>query len=153
MIREGIGRSLDRWRTRDLVYFLRSARTGLIKIGRTSHFRSRYSQLCYEHREQLEVLGVVSEDRWEERALHKLFKSIRAVNEWFKDKPALRAFIAEHATPDLAAADTPRNEILVPIDRHIAHQCKKVAAERNVPLHDYLNGILRSVVDDDYNKL
>lgn len=136
-----------------MVYFLRSRRTGLIKIGRTSYFRSRYSALCFEHKEPLEVLGIVSEDDWAEKQLHTVFKSIRVVNEWFEDSPKLRAFIARHATLDLPEADSPRNEILVPLDRTIAQQCKKVAESRGMTTSCYLDGLLRQAVHDDYKRI
>ena len=103
-----------------MIYFLKSQRTGWIKIGRTSHFRSRYGQLCFEHREPLEILGVVSEDAWEEKGLHRIFKEIRMEKEWFRDDAALRRFIADHATLEFEAIDSPRNEVNVPIDRLIA---------------------------------
>lgn len=136
-----------------MVYFLRSQRTGLIKIGRTSFLRSRRSQLDFQYGEALQLLGVVSEDAWAERQLHKLFKSIHAVNEWFKDEPVLRRFIEQHATLDLAEADTPRNEIMVPIDRHIAQMAKKNAEKRSMSLSRYLDDLLRQAVDDDFKKL
>ena len=136
-----------------MVYFLKSARTGLVKIGRTSHFRSRYGQLCFEHREPLEILGVVSEDDWEEKGLHRIFKEIRVVGEWFRDDSRLRRFIAEHATREFAAIDSPRNEVQVPLDRLIAHQAKKVAESRGIRLSCYLDGLLRQAVDDDYGKI
>ncbi|MDR3582552.1 MAG: GIY-YIG nuclease family protein [Candidatus Pacebacteria bacterium] len=136
-----------------LIYFLRSARTSLIKIGRSSHFRSRYAQLAYEHKENLEILGVVSEDVWEERQLHRIFSEIRVVNEWFENSAVLRDFIAQHATLDLAAVDTPRNEVMVPIDRHIAFQAKKNAENRGIPVHSYLSSLLRQAVDDDFKRI
>jgi hypothetical protein len=133
-----------------VIYFLRSPSKNLVKIGRTNYFRSRYDRLCYEHKEPLEILGVVSEDNFEERALHRLFKAIHHVNEWFRDEPVLRKFIAKHATLDLAAADTPRNDINVPIDRFIVQQAQKNAAQKNVSLGSYLSGLLRKPVDDDF---
>lgn len=132
-----------------MVYFLRSPRTGLIKIGRTSFFRSRYARLCRDYDETLEVMGVVSEDDWEERALHRVFRSIRVVNEWFEDSPGLRRFIAEHATLDHHGIDSPRNETLAPIDRDIARKAKRIAAERGIKLNEYLDSLLRDAVDRD----
>lgn len=140
-------------RAANLIYFLKSHKTGGIKIGRTSYLRSRRSQLDFQYQEPLELLGVVSEDVFEERQLHRIFKEIKVVNEWFQDCPKLRKFIAEHATMDLAAADTPRNEVQVPIDRNIAHMAKKIAAQRAIPLSGYLDQILRQAVDDDFKKL
>lgn len=136
-----------------MVYFLRSGRTSLIKIGRTSYFRSRYAQLCFEHKEPLEILGIVSEDDWAEKQLHTIFKSIRVVNEWFEDGPKLRAFIAQHASKDVPEVDSPRNHVMVPLDRNIAHQCKKVATTRGIAVACYLDGLLRQAVDDDYRRL
>jgi hypothetical protein len=109
--------------------------------------------LNFQYRTVLEILGVVSEDVFEERKLHRIFSQIRQVNEWFRDEPVLRRFIAEHATMDLAAADTPRNEVMVPIDRHIAHMAKKNAARQEIPLSRYLDQLLRQAVDDDFRKL
>lgn len=136
-----------------MIYFLRSGRTGRIKIGRTSHFQSRYARLCFEHKEVLEILGIVSEDDWAEKQLHTIFKSIRVVNEWFEDCSKLRAFIARHASTNVPEADSPRNQVMVPLDRYIAHQCKKVAENRGVRLYDYLDGLLRQAVDDDFKRL
>lgn len=136
-----------------MIYFLRSQRTGRIKIGRTSYFRSRYDRLCFEHKEPLEILGVVSEDDWEEKGLHRVFKETRMEGEWFRDEPRLRRFIAEHATLEFEAIDSPRNDAGVPIDRMIAHQAKEVAESRKIRLSDYLSGLLRQAVDDDYEKI
>jgi hypothetical protein len=129
---------------------LRSNRTNLIKIGRTSYFRSRYSDLCAEHSENLEILGVVSEERFAERQLHKHFAKFRVVKEWFADDRAIRKFIADHATLEFEAHDSPRNEVLVPIDRVVAYRAKKNAARRNVQLSGYLSELLRKAVDDEF---
>jgi len=133
-----------------LIYFLRSQRTGLIKIGRTSYFRSRYDQLCFEHREPLEILGVVSEDDWEERGLHRVFKETRVTGEWFRDDARLRRFIADNATLQFESIDSPRNDVNVPIDRAIAYEAKKVAESRKIRLSCYLGGLLRQAVHDDF---
>jgi hypothetical protein len=106
--------------------------------------------LCHEHDESLEILGVVSEERFEEKQLHKHFAKFRVVKEWFADDAALRRFIADHATMEFEAADSPRNEVLVPIDRLIAHRAKKNAARRGVRLSGYLDDLLRRAVDDDF---
>lgn len=135
------------------VYFLLSRRTNLVKIGRTNYFRSRYRDLCREHDEALEILGVVPEDRFAERDLHRAFAAFRVVGEWFADDRALRAFIAAHATLEFEACDSPRNEILVPLDRTLAHRAKKNAARRNVRLCDYLDELVRKAIDDDFRKL
>lgn len=135
-----------------MIYFLKSHGTGLIKIGRTSYLRSRRAQLDHQYQEKLELLGVVSEDVFAERGLHKVFAKLRVVNEWFADSPSLRRFIAENATLDLPEADSPRNEVLVPIDRVIAAQAKKNAEDRGIPIHGYLNDLLRDAVDKDFKK-
>jgi hypothetical protein len=136
-----------------LIYFLRSRREGLIKIGRTNYFRSRYGQLCFEHKEPLEILGVVSEDDWEEKGLHRIFHSIRVKGEWFQDDARLRRFISDHATLEFEAIDSPRNDVNVPIDRMIAHQARKVAESRKIRLSYYLAGLLRQAVQDDYEEI
>lgn len=135
-----------------MVYFLRSARTGLIKIGRTNYFRSRYSQLCFEHKESLEILGVVSEEQFEEKHLHRHFARFRVVNEWFRDDSAVRRFIADHATLEFEAIDSPRNEVQVPLDRDLAFKAKKNAAGRNLRLCDYLAELTREAIERDFKK-
>jgi hypothetical protein len=133
-----------------LIYFLRSNRTNLVKIGRTSYFRTRYDALCFEHREPLEILGVVSEDDFAEKDLHRHFAKSRVVKEWFADDATLRRFIAEHATLEFEAIDSPKNEIMVPIDRTLVHMAKKNAARRGERLSGYLSGLLRQAVYDDF---
>lgn len=41
----------------------------------------------------------------------------------------------------------------IKIGRMIAHQAKEVAESRKIRLSDYLSGLLRQAVDDDYEKI
>lgn len=136
-----------------MIYFLRNPRTGLIKIGRTSYFASRYGELCHETGGPLELLGTMPEEDWQESGLHFAFRKYRTVGEWFQDHAHLRKFIAKYAQADAPGIDRARCRTMVPVDRTIAMQAKKVAAERMIPLDDYLNGVLRATVDADARKI
>jgi hypothetical protein len=128
-----------------VVYFLRRPSNLLIKIGRSSHFVSRYRQLCREYGEPLEILGIVDEDRFAEADLHRLFKDFRAVNEFFVETKGIRDFIAMYAEPyDPIKHGGRANECFVKVDRNLAHLIKRRAEKEGVKVQELLDRLLSS---------
>ncbi len=84
-----------------MIYFLREPNTGLIKIGKTVHYRTRLSELIDEHGD-LELLGLMPGYTDQERELHQQFAHLNIQDElsgreWFKPEPDLMKFIDRYA--------------------------------------------------------
>lgn len=127
-----------------VVYFLRRPSNLLVKIGRSSHFISRYRNLCREYGEHLEILGIVDEDTFAEADLHRLFKDFRAVNEWFVETKGIRDFIAKHAEPyDPLKHGGKANETFLKVDRETAHRIRMLAEQRGLKPQDFLENLLQ----------
>lgn len=128
-----------------VVYFLRRPSNGLVKIGRSAHFVSRYRALVREYGEPLEILGIVDEDTFAEADLHRLFKDFRAVNEWFVETKGIRDFIAKYAEPyDPAKHGGKANEVFVKVDRQLGHLIKLKAEQEGVKVAELLDRLLSS---------
>ncbi len=83
-----------------MIYFLKRA-DGLIKIGVTTNYYHRYSQLKSEHG-ALILLGWQDGNIATEQDLHKRFADYRVEKEWFKSEYILTQYIAQdtnHAVP------------------------------------------------------
>lgn len=78
-----------------MIYFLKRA-DGLVKIGTTTNFYRRLSQLEKEH-QQLDILGWQAGDKATEKSLHKRFASLRIINEWFYPATDLMNYISHEA--------------------------------------------------------
>lgn len=84
-----------------IIYFVRSERSGLIKIGLTAydHPQYRYKDLCREHGEELTRLGITYGDHKAEAAIHDRFAEMRDHGEWFRAEASLLDFIRDHLEP------------------------------------------------------
>lgn len=128
-----------------VVYFLRRPSNGLIKIGRSAHFRSRYSTLCREYGEPLEILGIVDEDTFAEADLHRLFKDMRCDGEWFVQTKGIRDFIKRYAVPyDPKEHDGSLNNTHLVVDRELGYRIKQKAEREGVPIQELLERLLSS---------
>ncbi len=83
-----------------VIYFI--ACKDFIKIGRCKlrNLFGRKAQLQHTNPVKLKILGVIickSEVDKKERDLHKRFKDLKHPNKWFRKKPELLDYIAEHA--------------------------------------------------------
>ncbi len=97
------------------VYFVRAARSGLIKIGVSNDTGQRLTALQNASGEALSLVGIIVSDRAEalEEHLHNLFSSDRERGEWFRPSDALKAFLACHPLPrDFAWFQHNRNQKL-----------------------------------------
>lgn len=85
--------------SRRSIYFIQGEVTGLIKIGLAIDVRARLKDLQQGSPDRLSILGVMlcHQRGALERELHRRFDDCRAHGEWFEPRPALLAFIAEHA--------------------------------------------------------
>jgi len=77
------------------VYFIRAARTGLVKIGVTVDVAARLRGLRTMSADTLTLLASVPGSQALERELHERFKVARRHGEWFEPTPELLAYVAE----------------------------------------------------------
>lgn len=80
------------------VYFMRSAETGMIKIGVSCHPKSRMKALQSASGATMTMLGVVRGDVRHEHELHKRFAGIRRAGEWFLPEQELLSYIETNAS-------------------------------------------------------
>lgn len=71
------------------LYFIQSGDTGPVKIGRSNDALSRLCALQTSSPVRLQLLGVVSDGGYAENKLHRHFKALRLVGEWFDATPEL----------------------------------------------------------------
>lgn len=76
-----------------LVYFLRDAGSGAIKIGIAREPGRRLTSLQTAHAYKLEILGTCQGGHTLERVLHMEFEADRLMGEWFKPSDRLTARI------------------------------------------------------------
>lgn len=84
---------------KSVVYFVRCADSGLVKIGTTTKMAPRFRAMQAESGGRLRVLGTVAGDKELEAELHARFASGRSHNEWFVPSKALTDYIETHASP------------------------------------------------------
>lgn len=103
-----------------MIYFLRSKKTGLIKIGTTKDYQTRLYQLTAEFG-PLELLGVMDGSYEKEGTLHHRFKKHRRNHvkgtEWFNPVPQLLDFIQQHTHKNVPTA---RRVKVVKVDEDIS---------------------------------
>lgn len=80
-----------------VVYFVREATAGNIKIGVTTNFRQRMADLRQQNTAELEPIGFVNGDAATEGQLHQIFNSSRISGEWFHPTAELMAYIDSRA--------------------------------------------------------
>lgn len=90
-----IKRERERWEQR--VYFFRCLDCKLIKIGFSKDYRKRKVQIERTTEHVLDIVGVMFGDRWTEAQVHGQFARDRVQGEWFRESPALLAYIQDEA--------------------------------------------------------
>lgn len=76
-----------------IIYFVKGARTGLIKIGYATDFPARLKRLQSHSPDRLHLLWCYRSYASHERDLHNQFAEWRAHGEWFRPSPPLLAYI------------------------------------------------------------
>lgn len=113
------------------VYFVQSEDGGPIKIGRASDIEARLSGLRTSRTDTLVLLASQRGGAREEGRLHRRFKHLRTVREWFQPGPELLAHIASIA---LRAAKRPLDKAAVKESvralRLMADQLERLAASQ-----------------------
>jgi len=84
-----------------VVYFIRSAATGAIKIGVTKTLASRLRSLRNGNPSHLTVLATIPGGHDDEKRLHRLFAPSRMVREWFAPDEPLLNFISRLGSASL----------------------------------------------------
>lgn len=79
---------------REVVYYLLRESDGLIKIGTSARFRTRFGELCTEHG-ALRILATHRGDRDCETGMHRRFKKMCVHGEWFRPGKPLLEWIME----------------------------------------------------------
>ena len=83
-----------------MIYFLKHADVGLIKIGTAKRFFKRYTSLTSRYG-ALSLLGLMNGSHKTEYAVHKKFHKLRVRGvlngtEWFADEPEIHQFVSEN---------------------------------------------------------
>lgn len=118
-----------------VVYFLYNPATKLIKIGTTTNYYARLSELQGQQESRLELLGLLEGDIVIEAAIHLRFAIIRVPRkryggqlEWFYDTPELREYIAQ--TAHLSPPSRPGRRVAVPKQPMVNLRLDTEVAER-----------------------
>jgi hypothetical protein len=131
-----------------MIYFLRHPETQAIKIGQTSDYYTRLSQLIREHGD-LELLGVMEGNRETETSLHRWFAEFRAHampgREWFRAVPELLEYIQENTHLNLPSKGVRRSVSMKP---KMASRIP-VSHEMHTFLTEFKNGLGRGVTFDE----
>jgi hypothetical protein len=132
-----------------VIYFIQGASGGPIKIGTTIRLSQRIKQLEKKEGIALQILGVMDGSYADEAALHERF--IRMAGEWFHPTPELLDLITTEARAWDGTDEVPLSSLGVPvkIDTEVVTEAKMVAASRNIPVTEYLNKLIRSLVRKD----
>lgn len=75
------------------VYFVQNGRSKRVKIGYSSHYRSRVGNIQSGTPDKLRLLGVVRGGKAVESELHKRFASYRISGEWFRFEGELAEYV------------------------------------------------------------
>lgn len=86
-----------------MIYFIREAAGGRIKIGFAVDPWSRMKSLQTGAPCDLEMMAIQAGDRKAERDLHRKFAADRLRGEWFQASPPLTAYVASLDKPCLRA--------------------------------------------------
>lgn len=78
---------------RSWVYFIKSKKSGLIKIGRSINPDKRFNAIRTMSPDELVLLGSIPEKVMTESELHKKFSHLRKHGEWFEGDDELWDFI------------------------------------------------------------
>lgn len=81
--------------TKQHLYFIYCPTTGLVKIGKATHVRSRLSQIQTGCPTELEVLAVIRYYGDLEETIHKDFRHLNTRGEWFIFTKEIDIFIDE----------------------------------------------------------
>lgn len=77
-----------------VVYFIRDASAGTVKIGCTTASKARISQMQCHNSGALEIMATIDGTREDEKALHTQWKHLKIRGEWFRLTDELSEFIA-----------------------------------------------------------
>jgi T5orf172 domain len=134
-----------------LIYFIEDPVKHLIKIGTTIRLSVRLAQLRSKHGPGLQVLGVTAGSYADERVLHDRFRLLREDGEWFKVHEILTDFIEREAQPWDGMDEVPSPKD-VNMEYELVVTAKRVATLKGVSLTEYLNNLLKPIVEADYRK-
>jgi hypothetical protein len=116
-----------------LVYYVRRERDGLIKVGTSRVFASRFADLSREHGPLL-IMAAHRGARREEAAVHRYFKALRAEGEWFRPELPLLEHILKvrAATAERSYEGLPPQLDLLELGRIISRLRRKIGGLRPV---------------------
>lgn len=106
-----------------MIYFIKRD-DGLVKIGVTGDFFSRFANLKREHGE-VKLLGWHEGDRKTEDHLHHLFRAQRVIGEWFTFSDELMDYIQNKCRFDKPARRSGETVALLYVQERIAELEKK----------------------------
>lgn len=79
--------------TINYVYFIRSQKTGLIKIGTSGDVNERITNIAFVNKTRIDFLAAIEGSYTLERKLHRRFDKSRVEGEWFNPSNELMEYI------------------------------------------------------------
>lgn len=70
-----------------MIYFIRDAAFGAIKVGFTLNLENRVDALEGTMKRKLEIIGIIKGDQQDEKRLHAKFSDLHLQGEWFRETP------------------------------------------------------------------
>ena len=132
-----------------MVYFIRSKRSGRIKIGYSENVLRRALSIRADARSNVVILATMEGDRTVEKSLHLWFDWLNVTGEWFEPHPDLLSYIESQATPWTGPKSvgwerpeeywqrienpSPKVGGDVPAGPRIKRNLKRLATERRIP--------------------
>lgn len=89
-------------RKESVIYFVKVR--DFIKIGWTTNWPRRLSELQISNPESVQILLIIGRPKVYEKTLHGRFAEHRTRGEWFNDHPDIRTYIDEHKSECWARA-------------------------------------------------
>jgi hypothetical protein len=94
--------------------FMRGEQSGLILCSHTYALRMRTRTARASCSEGLEIVGIVPADRARAERFRRAFVSDRVRGSWYRESPALTAYIARRTKPIPRAVSQPLDETTAP---------------------------------------
>lgn len=125
-----------------MIYFARSQKTGLVKIGFTSDFKRRIHHLNSLNNDRLTLVGLIEGDMQTEREMHTRFSDARVRGEWFKPCSAMAEFMQD----DIAIPEGPTTRLVLNLPISLVRDIEDYAEQDQRKRADWIRITLGAVI-------
>jgi hypothetical protein len=131
------------------IYLIADEDAGLLKIGFSGSPHSRLASLRTERKgSRLHLVGILKDNATlnTERWYHRRFGRLRVEGEWFRDDPAIRAFVK----PNLLATARRREERIISVrfNQELFERVKIVAQDEGRSLGNAIVHLVHIALDN-----